>query len=311
MEFRFAPFLISIVVAVVLFATMLVPIINDSLTTERTFTNDGFYRMTNTEEETVITWTPSVDKFVLNVNGEDVSIQGLTQYGYSNYSIAFADDVVVRYYYETANSQNIQVWKGDYQVGMGASSTYTMTITINSSALTFNNGAPDAVTSTIAHTGDYFVIDPNGEYTMKLRDKSAYILEDSTIFYAGGISGVGTSIFSSIYIEGTVADYTVTPMRNYVTVSNESATYSSVNGYVGLVALDKLTFDTTYSPPGGTEAERSQAYNYFLVPYQVTAELSQHLDDTEQTLVGIIPLLVIIGLVIGVVAIVAVRSERF
>lgn len=280
-----------------------VPIISETTSATKTFENDGYYRMTNTDEETVITWTPSVEQFVIQVNGVDVSLENLKNYGaYRNYSIAFADDVIVRYYYETANSQNIQIWTSDYHVGMGSNSIYTMTVTINSSGLTFTTSEPDYVPTSVAHSGDYFIIDANGEFVMKFSDKTAYILKDTTIFYAGGISGVATSIFSSIYIEGTVLDYEVTPLRNYVTISNKDSTFTEVSGYIDLVELDKLTFDTTYSPPGGTETERNQTYSYFLVPYEVTAEKSVHPDDALSSVIDLLPLIAGIGLMIILVA---------
>lgn len=293
MDNKFIGLVIGLVVGVLLIGSLLVPTITDATATEETFTNTGYYRMASTTDEMVIRWTPSEDPFTINVNNVDISIESLKQYAYSSYSMAFSDDFIVRYYYETPTTQSIQLWNDNFRAGINTSSTYTAIITINSEGVSYTTTNPEQSTISLSHSGDYFIINPDGDYIMKYRDESAYLLKDTTIFYAGGLSPVAPSTYTSIYIEGTVDDYTVTPLITGATVSNLGASYSSIDGYVDLVAVDKLTFDTEYNA-----AERNQTYNYFLVPYQVTAELSDHLNAGEIAMIAVIPVLMIASLLI-------------
>ena len=294
---RIIGLVLALVVGGLLVGGLLIPSIEGMTATEKTFENKGYYSMINTEEETILEWTPSVDPFSITVNGVSISLESLKGYGYSNYSIAFADDFILRYYYEGPNAQTLQFWNSDYVTGIASSSAYTATITINASGATFTTNAEGATTTSITHTGSYFVINDSGDHVMKLRDKDAYVKTDSTIVYAGGISGIATSTFAGFYFEGTIDNIVVEPMRNNITVSNLETHTSTIDGYINLVALEKVTFDTNYQP-GDTPNERSQTYTYFLVPTQVTVELSQHMDATQIAMFGVISILGIMALVV-------------
>lgn len=275
-----------------------VPIFTEVTATEDTFTNDGYYRMAETTEETTIVWDTGNNPNVLVVNDVEISLTAMNLRLNYSYTIAFSKDFVLRYYY-LGTSSSMDIYASGYTgVGINQSSGAIGTFTINENGITLEKSDSET-TLTATHTGDFFVINPNGIYTMKKMDVSAYLLEDSTIFYACGTSLVATNVVSSFYIEGTVDDYTITPMSSNVNTENESSTHDDVSGYVDLVLLDKLTFDSIYSPPGGTETERSQTYSYFLVPYQVTAEKSVHGDEVFNTVINLIPLLAGVGLLMA------------
>lgn len=286
---------ISVAVAIVVLMSM-IPIFTDAGASEDTFTNEGYARFSKTDSETVITWTPSVDRNTININGVDTPLSGFPKTFNYSYSIAFSDDFILRIYMDGAGVQNMQIWQSGYRTGMASTSTYTGTFTISSDTLSFNSGAPDAVTSTYTHTGDYFVIDPAGDQIMKPRTESAYVLEDSSIIYAGGISGVDSSVLTGFYIEGTVGEYDFTPMLSGVTVDNVQTNYTEVTDHVDLLLLENIKFDTTYN-----DNVIHQTYSYFLVPYEVTAERSAHASPVEATLIGLIPLLMMVGIMLTAV----------
>ena len=296
---------IAAVIGIIVLGGVLMPILDDATATTDTFTNDGYARMSETDEETVITWTPSVDRTIINVNGEPYSLSVFPKTFNTSYSIAFADDFILRVYMDGVGPSNIQIWQSGYRNGASSSSSYTATFTISSSTLSYNSGAPDATTSTYTHSGGYFCVDPNGDYIMKPQGSAAYVLEDSSVIYAGGISGFGNSVLAGLYFEGTVGDYTFTPMLSGVTVDNVQTDYTDVSGYVGLISLLKITFDTTYNSD-----VVSQTYSYFLVPYEVVAERSVHFTDGQIAIFSVMPLMIIVAILLGVVALV-IRSRMY
>ena len=286
--------IVTLVIGFIMVTAAVIPLAAD-YSEAKTFTNEGYYRMSEKSEETVITWTPSVDPFKVSVNGVDVSLNSLKEHGYSSYSIAFSNDFILRYYYQSASVQNLQIWAGDYQSGIGSSSPYTATITINNTGASFATNAEGNTPVNVTHSGNHFVIDDNGDYIMKLRDKGAYVLEDSSIVYAGGISEINTNSFTGLYFEGTLNDYTFTPMRSTVTVTDPDSTYTEIKGYIGLVSLDKITFNSVFTPLSGDPVEKGQTYSYFLVPYKISAEPDN--PDTFKNLIRIVPLISIVALV--------------
>lgn len=296
---------IALTVGIVTFSGVLIPAIESGVDTEDTFTNNGYARFSKTDSETVITWTPSVDRNTININGIDTPLSGFPKTFNYSYSIAFSDDFILRIYMDGAGVQNMQIWQSGYRTGMASTSTYTGTFTISDDTLSFNSGAPDAVTSTYTHTGDYLVIDPAGDQIMKPRTETAYVLEDSSIIYAGGISGVDTSVLTGFYIEGTVGEYNFTPMLSGVTVDNVQTNYTEVSEYVGLLKLENIKFDTTYN-----DNVIHQTYSYFLVPYEVTAEKSIHADATTILLFQTIPVFIVLGMIVAVVGVLYMKTRR-
>lgn len=298
MEMKIPAIAITAVVVVIVLAGVLMPVLDDATAKEDTFTNEGYTRMSETSDTIVITWTPSVDRNTIKINDVDYDLLSFPKTWNTSYSIAFSDDFILRVYMDGAGADNIQIWQSGYRNGASKSSTYTATFTISDSAVTFNSGAPDATTSSYTHSGSSFVMDTDGDYIMKDKAKSAYILKDSSIVYAGGISAISSSVSSGMYFEGTLNNLEFYPMQT-LTVSNVQCDYTEDSDYIDLVSLNKITFDTTYS-----DATVSQTYSYFLVPYEVSAERAVHFTDNENAIFAAIPIMVIVALLIAVVALV-------
>lgn len=298
MEFRFVPFTISIVVAVVLFATMLLPIIGDATATEKTFDNSASARYQMKELEVGDRWERTSQ--VWYYNDEFVSDYKTYEYG-----IIFTDNLTLR---EIGSLKGTSVSTG------GNTITSAESVTVDDGeGLLFNDTG-----TAFTYTYGYGAV-PQGDLIMKTRESSAYVLSDTVMYITGMtqlVSGSDNSqvivaIYGSINDGFTVA---VNPVSNGtasdISIGEITVNATPVEECVDLYLFTGISFDinATY---GGDSVTVNAIYSSFVMPKMVTAELSQHLDDTERTLVGIIPLLVIIGLVIGVVAFVAVRSERF
>ena len=308
MNNKLIPIILTLVVGIILAGSVLIPVLNDATKTTETLTNEGYYRVSETDETTVIVWDTANSPNIITVNDEEIDLSTLGLSANSSYTIAFANDFLLRYF-PLGSSSNIQVWGSSYSgLGVGASSGVTATFTISSSGITLEKSDSETV-QTASHTGSYFRIDPEGDYTLKKSNQTAYVLEDSTIFYAAGISGIGAAgNITSIYFEGTTEEIEYTVLRSNVVVSNSNVTYTDDATHVDVVNLDKVTFTTTYET-GGETYTIDQTYSYFFVPYQITAELSEHLTPGQIALLGAIPVLVIVALLVVAVGVVARRND--
>lgn len=295
MEFRFVPFLIAVVVGVLLCATMLFPIISEATATDRTFDNSqyAYYDMKALEEGdswayAAGTWTYNDQPITINnVGGDKISIVA------SNNEVVRQDGQARGTSYNGSNTDDVEA------------------ITVEGvDYLNIND-------NNVAYTSGYGAV-PDGDYVLKKYDAAGYVKKDTPLWVTG-FTNLTTSSNSQliVHIEGTIDDgltITVTPKAyapvTGITVGDYTINYESASEGVGLYKLTSVVFDVT-----GTfneeEITTTFTYSTFVIPKEITAEKSQHLNDTEQTLVGIIPLLVIIGLVIGVLAIFARRAEIF
>ena len=298
---------VAAAISIIVLAAVLMPVLSDATKTTDTFTNEGYYRMSETEEESVIVWDTATDPDILTVNGKEMKLSEMGLSNMSSYSIAFGDDFIMRYYPQGSNS-NIQFWVGSYTgQGTSASTGLVLTVTINTSGITIQKtGSSDA---TVTHTGKYFVIDPAGDMIMKKSNVPAYLLEDSSVIYAGGINNYASGSPGGMYFEGKIGDYTFTPMRANVEVTNSDTTYSQVSDHIGLDLLEKITFTTTWTKTDQTTETIDQTYSYFLVPYQVTAEKAQHLSDGMNAMLNVIPIMIIIAVLLGVIGLYMIRRE--
>ena len=286
----------TLTVGVILIGSLLVPVLSDTSATTDTYTNEGYFRMSETSEETVIVWNPSDDPSVVTVNGTEMSLESIIGVFNTSYSIAFADDFILRFFNSSTTAQSIQLWNSVYVDGIASSSAYVLTVTIDADGIswvTTDSTDTEVANNTYTHSGSYFALDADGDYILKYKGGSAYVNPTSTIVYAGGISLLAGTTFSGVYFEGTIDDLTVTVSNSKATVSDAVASYTEDDSHLDLALLDKVTFTTTYS-----ETETAQTYNYFLVPYEVTAERAQHMTSAEIAILAIIPVLVIVSLVV-------------
>lgn len=315
MEFRFVPFLIAVVVGVVLVTTMLIPVISDATATEKTLTNDGYFKMSkisDADDDVTITWDYT-KPYTFTVDGVDATIPfGSTSGDVYPYTIMCSEEWAVRFTSYNNGATIDLVLYGDANGLIWYSSTTdqkNVTFTFSSGTFTVSRDGGSSVTK--AYTEAYY-IDEGGDFIMKKGSGVAYVLADSTIYSVGrtGANFGGSNVNLNINIQASVSDGAtvsiIYPDSGY-TVSNEQVNTTVDSKYIGVYKFTNVTFDVTDSSSNVYSAN----YGQVIVPYQVTAELSQHMSDTEQTLVGIIPLLVIIGLVIGVLAIFARRAEIF
>ena len=294
--------IVGITIAVIVCAVVLIPVVQESTEITTTFTNDGYFRMTHygTDTDITITWSSDKPKTFV-VNDEEITIN----YDVSGGSVTVIADTnfLVRF----NESSKSLTWVGTSGGSYGANESATFTFlegTVNATLIANGN----TQTRTTTYT-DVYVPSLNGSFVMKKYDKPSYLNADSEIF-AYGLSRVklydGTTSSSPGYgieFNGSIEDGLTSRVwrgSDTLSLSNETINYTTDASYIDLFVFNDITATATITQTVDDEPVTTDTvitYNYLLVPYQVTAEKSVHLDQTSIQLINVIPILVIIGIV--------------
>lgn len=273
-----------------------VPIFTEVTATEKTFTNEGYFTVSkhlDTDDDVTIGWEHTAPNKV-TVNDTDVLLP--TSNG--AWTIVGTETTALVRYSISNSVTTVQIFGTSPQVLCNTTNGYDCTIAITSTGVTLTSTADSGNTATASTTDPIWYVAPSGGYVMKLADKVAYVNGDSEI-YAMGMSQIGGVGGKMMTVNGNIDDgftaEVVYPTSGYTT-GDVTATYSEVGNYLDLYALDKFQFDATET---STSTTTTQTYNYFIVPHEVTAELSVHGDDTFNTVINIIPLLAGVGLLMA------------
>lgn len=286
--------IVTLTVGIIFVGAMLGPIINDASDTEKTFTNDGLWRMK--EIENGDRWARNGDAGLWTYNGTDT----ITPAGsYSNSNIALGNDWCVR-----SNGQ----LRGHTIGGNPASPSFIA----ENDLVSFTPGGGLNGNPYQSLTG--YGYDSAGEFVMLPYGESAYMNGGSALFATGSSSVDGAAVI--VHIEGTINDADIeivvdsnfvnsgTPVLGDLVITNKQINYTIVDGYIDLYKLESITFDVSFSMTiGDTTTSHSGSVNYssYVVPYQVTAELSEHLDMGSIAILAAVPLMAIAALLLLVV----------
>lgn len=299
--------IITLVVGVILTGALLGPVVNDATKTEETFTNEGYYNVSKLEstDDYTMVWSPD-NPYQVVINGTDtVSLSKVPQYG--AVTVVGSDEFCVRFL-NTPDNPRIQVY-GNMTWGFGSSSGTTFTASLSDGTLTLKNEADPAYSVSNTAPEKLYAISNDGEYVLKNGKTPAYMLGDSSLIVLCGITEA-TIATPGVYADGTIdggLDFTLfrpSAQSETAVFSNESITAETVEGYVGLKSLEKIEFDVTLN-----EGTVEPTYTYFIVPAKVTAELSDHLTPGQISLIGAIPVMVIVALLMAAVGAIAIRRN--
>ena len=302
MENKFIALAVGLTVGVIMLSGFLWPVVSDATATATTFANEGYYTMDEVTNDTVTTieWEKAnPDTLIVDDVPFDMSFAETNK----SYTIIGSDSMILRYLKDTTN-RGVMIFSNDpnaayvsFHTGTAATSGDKVTITLSNNSVTFITDGTTPINKTVADIGDdAYVINPTGtgnySVVMKKADIPAYVLGDSTIRFMGvsvaggpgGIAlyGIGTLDdgieISTIYTNNTTTD---------VSYSDPEPTDTEISGYDSLYSLDKYTFTISYTD-NGTPKTFDATYSYFLIPNEVTAEKSWHLDTTQIALVAAI-----------------------
>lgn len=297
MEMKIPMVVISAFVVVVVLAAVLMPVLEDATDTEDTFTNEGgYYRMgeINAADDTeyTLSWVKT-DTTILTINGVDFDANAA--YGTAATTVVASENWMLRYHSIDGPSGYLQYYDGTSWAGDATTKSMDITASNGTVTITYVMSTDVTNTKTVTYTKLYAIMPDSTDDEMKKPTETPYLLGDSSIYAMGVTSG----ITGLIKIEGTINDGVDIDVigNNSETISNIVIDKTAVSGYKDLYKVSKITFDVEIS--GVTT---SCTYNFFIVPYEVTAEKSQHLDTNEIAIFGAIPVLVIVALLIGVLA---------
>lgn len=282
---------VGVMVGVLILSAALFPVIDSATTTEHKIINVGAYNLSDNDENYAIIYDPD-GKFIIGDN--EIPFNTLPA---DAITLASAKDMLLRFQNWAAQSYNLWLFVDGANPAVIASSLNDSPLTI-----TFNDGTLTWGTNSASYTSDDSVriFDPAGKYTMTKYDESATILKDTTV-----IVGNGTTIVNAwtnrFYIEGTAEDITVTPATG-ITVSDVMVNTTAISTYKDAVKLTSITFTATDG-----EHTVDATYNRVIVPREITAELAVHPSQDEIDLLNTIPILITVGLILGIVGAVFVR----
>lgn len=285
---------ISVAVAIIVLMSM-IPIFTDAGASEDTFTNEGYYNMVYAETDGDLTaFWDHTKPHQITINGTDVALpENPPSF---NLTIIAGDDWVVRY----AGGNNISVWGASGgAIGASVENGTDITITASNGSMTATNTASTPDTKTLSYTSIYYVSD-NGLYVMKDQNTRAYVLKDSPI-HAIGMTYIGAPISTSVQciFDGTVKDGITGEVNRAgegATITNIVLDSTSVSGYKDLYSIGSITATIT-----NTSGSADVNYSVYMVPAEITAERSAHASPVEATLIGLIPLLMMVGIMLTAV----------
>lgn len=307
---------IAAVIGIIVLGSVLMPIMNDATATTDTFTNDGYFRMSqyDTTTDHTITWTyekPSV----LTVDNEDVTIN----YHAANGQVTvIANSVWLVRMYNDANG-NVSGIGFLY----GSSGTKLVNVSDNGTAsVTLNDGSASVVFGTYTGTLSYDIVylpDNDGDYVMSNPNNPMYINSDSNLYGFGltrirnstgvvGSPGVGFA-FSGNYTDGITGS--VWRGGDLVVVSDCVCNATADNSYKDLLKFESITATATLTETVDDQTvttDTDLTYNTIIIPNEVSSERSVHFTAGQNAIFAAIPVMIILAVLLGVVALV-IRSR--
>lgn len=289
--------IITLVVGVILTGALLGPVISDVSKTSNDFDNSSYAIYNMKELETGDNWTYADSTWSLNGDA-------LTTSGSGSISVIVTDNAVIR--------QNSQA-RGTTVNMNGVSDVEIIEVT-DSNALSINDSTEVAYTAGYGATGE-------GQYIMKTYSDKAYVTGDTPIWATGITSLVDGKSKSNMvcHIEGTINDGLTVTVSNVsagtvsdIVVGEYTLNATKVDGYKDLYLLDNVVFGITANYTDvDTPVEYSinASYSTFILPKTITAELSDHLTPGQISLMGAIPIMVIVALLMTAVGAIALRRN--
>lgn len=287
-------------IGVLVFASLLIPVVNDANDIEDNFNNTGFFyaKELNENSTDTLAWDHT-NPTILTVNGVDIDTSGMDS-SYTSISIGFSDKWFIRFALDTTI-----IYLYDVDTAISSSTDYASPSTEKDFLLECSSGVATITIGTETYTetisGDGLIISekPAG-YVMKNATTSAYVLGDSVVYGVGrtdralGVSGTSYNTIFKATVDDGVTPIAYSP--NTYTVTGSSVTYTAgTSGYNDLYLLSNCKLNLTDGNNTGTVT-----YNQIFVPASVTAEKSIHADEPTRDILAVLPLILICALIMGV-----------
>lgn len=299
--------IVATAIAVIVLAGVLMPALDNATETHETFTNEGIVyaeKLTSASAHE-FEWKYTAPT-TIKIDDHDFDMSTLLSQ-YLGLTVMFSDDWMVRYQKDSSSMMLIKVNEAATTVDTASvSNEKDFTVSINSGAATITVGATEYNYS-VQSDGLIMTSDDKAEYIVKNSSDSAYVLDTSMIYGAGRTGrpfGAGTAL--STLGKGSIKDgmtIEISPSSYYV--ESSAMNYTAVSEYNSLYKLTDFSFLLN----NGSDQTTTITYNQIFVPHTVTAEKSQHLEPAMNTILSVIPIIIIVAVLLGVVAIFMIRRE--
>lgn len=297
---------VSIAIACLFAVTLLIPVIADSTAETDTFKNEGYFMVDVYDVSSADTMTISWDHTApqqITVNDVVVDLSSLPKS--THYTIVATSETTLVRFYDTGTVQYFICYGGSNWLA-NTTNGYDVTIEITGSTAVFSSTQNPDNPQSVSLTGNVYYAYNSGDYTMKKSDVPAYLNGDSDIYGIGNTNISGnqnrvTKITGNID-DGFVGEVVV-PNTGF-TSGSVTASYTQNERYTDLYELSSLSWVVTDS----NSVETTVTYSYFIVPNEVISERSIHPDANTNALLNLIPLLVIVGIILGTVGFIVLRK---
>lgn len=265
---------ITAVVVIAVLAGTLIPILDDATATHDTKKSIGYYYMSGVADDESFTYAYDGTNWTLN--GDTMSFPT------GGFNVLVTDEHFIR-------SNGV----------VDLVSVKSLSVTATSSGISGSYVKNDDSTVTVEWdiTGFYGATLTEDDYIMTNPSNTSYVNADTDVI-GFGVTNVSGQ-YPIFHIVGDMESVTVTCTDTNVSISNIKINKTAVNGYIDLYDFESITFDAT---KGGTTT--AVTYNRVILPAEVTAERTVHFDSGENAIFNAIPVMVIIALLLGVVALV-------
>lgn len=290
-------------IGVLVFASLLIPVVDQATATTDTLENTGYYYMDEiTADDTAthtIKWDATAPK-ILTVDGVDMDITSWGLGAYQQVTVFATETDIIRLGVpnnpDVAGLQWIQIRGGT--IGYAQANSIMMA-SISSGAASISLDS-EPTPRALTYTSAFIISSDAGAYVMKKSNESAFLKEDSVIYGMGNTTlnnGENSTVNTVLKVMGTMDDLTITSVVAAVDVSTSDIVIDTtpVNGYIGLYKFDKITFVATVN-----SADTDCIYSYVIVPASVTAEKAIHADEPTRDILAVLPLILICALIMGV-----------
>lgn len=291
MNNKLIPIVITLVVGVILAGSLLIPIVNDATTAEKTYINEGISYATPDEDNHVIVVSTDGNTFTITTDGETCETPDMSLYGSA--TLVYCEDVSLRLYSTGAIT-------GDGKNAAGVTSGYNLGTVAADNPITITvNGTTNVTSGSLTFADARAYISTEGDYVLS---KNPLVNESSSVMIIGGVSvggGLGAVNITGI---GTVHDFTAKVVRGNGEITDIDVNTTVVDN--NLVKVESIVLTDTYA-----SQDYEFTYTYFLAPEKITYTPSSYVGAGGAALLGAIPIMVIVALLVVAVGAVARRDE--
>lgn len=292
--------IVGVAVGALMLSAILVPVTSDSTTATYEKINEGTpYAEYDGESHTIIVSLES-NTLGITTDGEPCEIP----VGYnSSATIVYGNAGYVRLAVGSTGYGNVRVYVSETGNSLTPTAGSPVTITIESDSVTI---AKNTTTYTASFVPLAYIAS-SGDYVLTT---SPYVTEDSVI-YIGGTTTYSNNRYISFVGYGDTNDLTATTAfsapssDSTVTIEGVTTSVNTSPVIADIIQIDTVVFTANLSD----ESTLNGTFSYFLAPKTVQCANPNYAGDDIASILGVIPILVTVGLILGVVGVAFSRRE--